>query len=72
MARVDFTGSKKIKQRVVDTVTFIKVASRVHNNRYDYHNSRYVKSSEKIEIRCAEHGYFWQVANEHESLDSQR
>lgn len=35
------------------TKTFIEKAIKVHNNKYDYTDSIYVKSTEKISIKCA-------------------
>ncbi len=48
------------------TEDFIKKANVVHNNLYDYSLTRYIKSNQKVEIRCITHDYvFKQVANNH-------
>ena len=48
-----------------DTKYFINKAKQIHNNKYDYSKSNYIKSSEKLEIICPIHGSFWQRANRH-------
>lgn len=40
-------------------------ANLVHNNKYDYSKTKYVKSREKVCIICPVHGEFWQLANGH-------
>lgn len=44
---------------------FIKKASEIHLNFYDYTNIKYVNSSSKIEIYCPKHGVFSQIAKKH-------
>jgi hypothetical protein len=53
-------GRKKIT-----TEEFISKANGVHDFKYDYSGTKYVKSSEKVCIICPEHGEFWQEANSH-------
>lgn len=44
---------------------FIRKATAVHGSRYSYDLVRYKGAHEKIEIRCREHGSFWQTASSH-------
>lgn len=48
-----------------DTVTFIKKAKEIHNNKYDYSLTTYIKSNIKIKINCPEHGIFEQTPVSH-------
>lgn len=50
---------------VVDTDSFIKKASKIHNNKYDYSKSIFTSRSIKVCIICPEHGEFWQTPNSH-------
>lgn len=47
------------------TPVFIEKARTVHGDRYDYSHVAYTKAIEPVEIICAVHGAFSQVANEH-------
>ena len=47
------------------TEEFIKKAIMVHGDRYDYSKTVYTKSSEKVCVKCKEHGDFWQTASSH-------
>lgn len=47
------------------TEEFISKAKKVHSNTYDYSNSIYIKSKEKIIITCPIHGNFRQKPNSH-------
>lgn len=49
----------------MNTQEFIKKASRIHNNYYNYNNTKYFKSNQKVEIECPIHGIFWQRPNDH-------
>lgn len=51
--------------RITNTQGFIKKANEIHNNKYDYSLSVYVKSSEKVKIICPEHGMFEMTPNKH-------
>jgi len=55
------------EKRSVNKTTddFIKQCNIIHNNKYLYDKTVYVKSSEKVIIKCNKHGYFEQVANSH-------
>lgn len=44
---------------------FIKLASAVHNNKYDYSKTKYTGSKNKIIVTCPKHGDFEQIANAH-------
>lgn len=48
-----------------DTAYFIERASKVHNNKYDYSQSIYKHSKQKVIIICSEHGEFLQTPNPH-------
>lgn len=48
------------------TESFIKKANEVHNCKYDYSKTEYIKGNkEKIRIICPEHGEFWQRPGAH-------
>lgn len=49
----------------VKTDKFIEKACIVHNNKYKYPNTIYVKNDEKVEIECPIHGAFWQTPHNH-------
>ena len=51
--------------KVTDTKSFIEKAKSKHGDKYDYSNTVYYKSKEKLEIICKTHGKFEQVAAEH-------
>ena len=51
--------------RKLTTKEFIRRAKLVHGNVYDYTNTNFIKSSEKICINCKEHGDFWQLPFNH-------
>ena len=44
---------------------FIKKAKSIHQNEYDYRNTRYKNSHTAVEIICAKHGSFFQEASNH-------
>lgn len=48
-----------------DTEYFKKKSIEVHGDKYDYSNSIYVSSSEKLDITCQEHGVFKQSPSCH-------
>lgn len=47
------------------TNNFIKKSKLLHNEKYDYSLTEYIKSSEKVSIICKEHGDFLQTPNNH-------
>lgn len=58
----------KEKQIVTQTYSkqdFIKKASLIHNNKYNYIYSNYINSREKVLIICPIHGPFQQIPNNH-------
>lgn len=56
---------KKSKEQTSSKEIFVKKASEIHNNKYDYSKSEYVNNHTKICIICPEHGEFWQTPNSH-------
>lgn len=40
---------------------------KVHGDKYDYSEVDYVRSPERVKIICPEHGYFYQIPNNHVS-----
>ena len=53
------------KYKQSSTKEFIKNATKIHNNKYDYSKVLYRKSNIKVCIICPEHGEFWQTPNSH-------
>lgn len=51
--------------RKLTTFEFIEKAKKIHNNKYDYSKTEYIKSKIKICIICHIHGEFWQTPNTH-------
>lgn len=49
----------------IKTKNFIEKSINVHGERYDYSNTLYVKSNEKLIITCRVHGEFKQTPNQH-------
>lgn len=49
----------------MDTAEFIEKAKAVHGDRYDYCDARYVRSNQKVIIKCPVHGPFEQVPSSH-------
>lgn len=47
------------------TFDFIRLAKKLHGDKYSYEKVNYKTSHEKIEIKCEVHGFFWQTANDH-------
>lgn len=47
------------------TQDFIKEAGKVHGNKYDYSEAKYVNARTKVCVICHEHGKFWQRAAAH-------
>lgn len=58
-------GIPKNKEKVKDTVSFIKRANEVHGDRFDYSKTVYARSNLKVIITCNEHGDFTQTPNNH-------
>lgn len=53
------------KNKSMTTEDFIKKAEAVHGDMYDYSETVYTRSSEKLSIRCKNHGYFLQFPANH-------
>lgn len=49
----------------MNTTEFIEKARKVHSDKYDYSNSEYTGTHNKVEIICPEHGVFFQMATNH-------
>ena len=47
------------------TYDFIKRAKEVHGEKYDYSLVQYKDSHSEVKIKCSEHGYFYQIPNNH-------
>lgn len=58
-------GCAKCAGRLFSTTDFIKKASFVHNNKYDYSKTNYTRGVELVCIICPIHGKFWQQASVH-------
>lgn len=52
-------------ERIKTKEQFIEKANQIHQNKYDYSLTEYVKSSEKAKIICPEHGVFEKTPNKH-------
>ena len=57
--------SNSTNKRVTNKEQFVSRANSIHGSRYDYANSVYTKSKNKISIRCRIHGDFSIYAGEH-------
>lgn len=51
----------KTKPHKYTTETFIKLASEIHEKKYDYSETEYIDMNTKVKIICPEHGEFWQL-----------
>ena len=51
--------------KILTTTEFIKKATEIHGDKYDYSHVDYLNRREKIEIICKEHGSFWQTPANH-------
>jgi len=49
----------------ITTEEFIQRAIKIHKNKYDYSETAYVGSEEKLKIICLIHGNFYQHPNNH-------
>lgn len=49
----------------ITTETFINKALNIHNHKYSYENTVYIKAIEKVRITCKEHGEFLQTPHDH-------
>jgi very-short-patch-repair endonuclease len=57
----------KNKQPVIQLSTeeFIKICSEIHQNKYDYSKTEYIKKTSKVSIICRVHGMFEQIPRSH-------
>jgi hypothetical protein len=58
-------GRKRSTGKKITTVSFIKEAKEIHENKYDYSKVEYRGALNKICIICPEHGEFWQRPSDH-------
>jgi len=59
-----FEASRGLTKRI-DWTLFITAARKKHGLRYQYSRRSYSMMSEKVKIKCAEHGWFFQKGNKH-------
>ena len=55
----------KNNSRITPFQEFVGKASKIHNNRYDYVETSYVKTHDKMTILCQKHGPFTQSPHSH-------
>lgn len=55
----------RYKNKKVYQEDWIKAATELHNNKYDYSKVEYVNVSTKVCIICPKHGEFWQKPSSH-------
>ena len=55
----------KASKRVMPLQEFISCAAKIHKNKYDYSRVAYKNSIEKVEIKCKQHGIFYQTPSKH-------
>lgn len=53
------------KSTLEKTENFITRAIKIHGDKYDYTNTKYIYALEKAEIICKIHGSFWQIPASH-------
>ena len=58
-------GCPKCVGKNKSTEDWIAEAKQKHGDKYSYDKVDYVKTEDKVSIRCFEHGYFFQVAQYH-------
>jgi len=54
-----------IKEKKLSFASFIKKATKLHNNRYDYSKVNYINNKTKVIIICLKHGKFSQSPHSH-------
>lgn len=62
-AKCYWSRSGDVKRHTTDL--FVSIAKEIHGNTYDYSNSVYSCSQDKVEIVCPVHGSFWQAPAKH-------
>ena len=58
-------GDKNRERKSSNKEEFIKKASKVHGDKYNYSEVEYVNDRTKVCIKCPEHGEFWQTPHDH-------
>jgi hypothetical protein len=58
-------GCYKCLGNIFDTDSFIKISSKIHNNKYDYSLVNYININSNVNIICPEHGLFSQRCDSH-------
>ena len=58
-------GCPKCSGRNRTTEEFIKIAQKIHGDKYDYSKVEYKTVGKKVCITCPEHGEFWQTPHSH-------
>lgn len=61
----------RILKRTHTKKQFVKLATKVHGDRYDYSRAVYVNTYTDVEIVCPDHGPFWQSPNCHVCQESE-
>lgn len=56
---------QRMTKTIIDQDVFLDRCKSMHNNRYDYTETIYTGSNNKIDIICREHGLFSQIAYDH-------
>jgi hypothetical protein len=59
------TKDIKIAHNKLSPEEFIKRCSKIHQNKYDYSKTEYIKTDLKVSILCPMHGIFEQLASAH-------
>lgn len=57
--------AERVEKATLSHEEFISRANEIHNYRYDYSKTIYVRSGDKIIIICSKHGEFMQNASSH-------
>ena len=60
-----FVMERILETRTLETEDFINRSSKIHNNKYDYSETVYVRANEKVIIICHKHGEFKQLPRNH-------
>ena len=53
------------ENRALSTEAFIERSKEIHGDIYDYTHTNYVRSKQKVAIKCKEHGIFYQKPHHH-------
>ena len=55
------------ERRLLTKEQFIEKARKVHGDKYDYSEVKYINALTNVKIICPIHGEFWQISNNHVS-----